>query len=179
MNPATYTRTAIVLHWLIAALVFGMLALGVYMSDLSFSPQKLRLYNYHKWIGVSLFVLMGLRLVWRLTHTPPPLPAQMPRWQQVAAHGLHASLYLILLLIPISGWLMSSAKGVSTVWFGLLPLPDVVAKDRALGETLAQVHQALNIVLVAMIAAHILAALKHQLIDRDGLLARMSWPRRP
>lgn len=170
-----YTRTAVTLHWLIAALIFITFPLGVYMSDLALSPDKLKLYSYHKWIGVSVLLLAMLRVLWRLGHTPPPLPASTPRWQQLAAHAVHGLLYALLLAIPISGWLMSSAKGVQTVWFGVLPLPNLVQKDKALGELLTQVHQGLNLALLLLVAAHVGAALKHQFIDRDGLIRRMSF----
>ena len=177
-SAQTYTRSAVSLHWLIAALVLAMLALGIYMHELPLSPLKLQLYSYHKWIGVSIFALMGLRLAWRITHAPPPLPATVPRWQQRAAHALHHSLYLLLFAIPLSGWLMSSAKGFTTVWLGLVPLPDLVDKNRELGKVLTDVHKWLNLALAGMIAAHVLAALKHHFIDRDGLLARMRWPQK-
>lgn len=172
-----YTRTAITLHWLIAVLIIITFPLGVYMSGLTLSPAKLKLYSYHKWIGVTVLMLALLRVLWRLGHTPPPLPSSTPRWQQLAAHGVHVLLYVLLLAIPISGWLMSSAKGVQTVWLGVLPLPNLVQKDKALGELLEQVHQTLSFTLLFLVAAHVGAALKHQFIDRDGLLRRMWFTR--
>ncbi len=169
-----YTRTAVALHWLIALLVLATFPLGLYMADLPLSPDKLRLYSYHKWIGVTVFALMLLRTGWRLTHQPPVLPASTPRWQQRASHAVHAALYVLLFAVPLSGWLMSSAKGVTTVWFGVVPLPDLLDKNKALGETLAEVHEVLSFALVALALLHVAAALKHHFIDRDGLLARMS-----
>ena len=169
-----YTRTAVALHWLIALLILVTFPLGVVMADLPLSPDKLRLYSYHKWIGVTVFVLMLLRAAWRLTHQPPALPASTPRWQQQASHAVHAALYLLLFVVPLSGWLMSSAKGVPTVWFGVVPLPDLLDKNKALGELLSEVHEGLNVALLALVLLHVAAALKHQFIDRDGLLTRMS-----
>ncbi|MCP5268094.1 MAG: cytochrome b [Zoogloeaceae bacterium] len=171
--PTHYTRTAILLHWLMALMIIAMFGLGLYMTGLKLSPQKLQLYSWHKWAGVSVFVLAAFRLVWRLTHTPPPHPAGMPRWQQIAANGTHHLLYLLMIAIPLSGWLMSSAKGFQTVWFGVLPLPDLLAKDKALGDLLQGVHQALNLGLATLVLAHIAAAIKHHLVERDGVLARM------
>jgi cytochrome b561 len=111
-NPvSTYTGTAKILHWLMALLIFAMLGLGFYMSDLPLSPQKLQLYSWHKWAGVSAFLLLVIRLAWRITHQPPALPTQTPKIQQWAAHLGHVSLYVLMLVIPLSGWLMSSAKG--------------------------------------------------------------------
>src|SRR3989338_9176236 len=117
-----YTRTAVTLHWAIALLIFAAFPLGVYMHELPLSPDKLRLYSYHKWIGVSIFLLAVLRGTSRSTHRPPLLPAAMPRWEKLAASTVHYLLYALILAVPLSGWLMSSAKGVQTVWFGVLPL---------------------------------------------------------
>ena len=168
-----YTPVAKALHWLIALLLFGLLALGFYMQDLPLSPQKLQLYAWHKWAGVTVFLLVLVRLAWRVTHRPPPLPEHMPRVMQLAAHAGHVLLYALMIAIPLSGWLMSSAKGFQTVWFGVLPIPDLLAKDKALGDLLQTVHMTLNLVFALAIAGHIGAALKHHFIDRDDILTRM------
>jgi cytochrome b561 len=177
-DGTTYTGTAKVLHWLMALLLAGMLALGFYMSDLKLSPAKLQLYSWHKWAGVTIFLLLLVRAGWRLTHRPPALPSGMPAWLRRVAGATHGLLYVLMFAIPLSGWLMSSAKGFQTVWFGVLPIPDLLPKDRALGEQLAEVHESLNILLLAVVAAHVAAALKHHFIDRDGVLRRM-LPARP
>ncbi len=168
-----YTATAKALHWGIAVLIFGMLGLGFYMTGLDLSPTKLQLYSWHKWVGVSVFVLVVLRLVWRLTHRPPALPAHMSALERLAAHAGHHLLYVLMFAIPLSGWLMSSAKGFQTLWFGVLPLPDLVAKDRALGDLLQTAHLMLNFVLIAVVLGHVGAALKHHFIDKDDVLTRM------
>ena len=168
-----YTPVAKGLHWLMAALILGLLALGLYMSGLPLSPQKLQLYSWHKWAGVTVFVLVWLRLAWRLTHRPPALPSTMTRAQQALAHAGHALLYVLMVLIPLSGWLMSSAKGFQTVWFGVLPLPDLVGRDKALGEQLQQWHQALNLLLMLSLAGHVAAALWHHFVLKDDTLRRM------
>ena len=112
MHASThYTRTAKSLHWLMALMIVGLLGLGFYMSDLPLSPQKLKLYSWHKWAGVTVFLLTLVRLAWRATHQPPLMPWQMSKLQQIAAHVGHVGLYLLMLAIPLSGWLMSSAKG--------------------------------------------------------------------
>jgi cytochrome b561 len=172
-SPIRYTGTAIALHWLSALLIIAAFPLGVYMHELPLSPTKLQLYSYHKWLGVTIFLLMAVRLAWRTVHAPPPFPVALPPWQRHAAHVLHGLLYLLLFAIPLSGWLMSSAKGFQTVYLGILPLPDLVGKDKALGELLTGVHETLNYLLLALVVAHVGAALKHQFIDRDGVLARM------
>lgn len=168
-----YTSTAKLLHWLMAILIFGLLALGFYMQDLPLSPDKLKLYSWHKWAGVTAFVLVGFRLLWRFTHRPPPLPDSMPKIMQFAAHAGHLALYGLMLAIPLSGWLMSSAKGFQTVWFGVLPLPDLLEKNKEVGDLLALVHQSLNLLFVAVLAGHIGAALKHHFIDKDDILTRI------
>ena len=172
--PATrYTTIAIALHWLIALLIFCNFPLGLYLEELALSPSKLKLLSYHKWVGVTIFLLVVLRLVWRATHVPPPLAATIPRWQQLVAHGVHFLLYVLLFAIPVSGWLMSSAKGVPVVYLGLVQLPDLVGKDKELGELLEEVHEVLNFGMLALVGMHIAAALKHHFINRDDTLRRM------
>lgn len=170
---ATYPAVSKGLHWLVAVLVGGLLALGFYMTGLPLSPQKLQFYSWHKWAGVSVFALAWVRLAWRWLQPAPPLPDHLPPLARMAAHAGHAALYLLMLAVPLSGWLMSSAKGVKTVWFGVVPLPDLLARDRALGETLAGVHGALNWLLLALIAGHVAAALFHHFVHKDGTLHRM------
>lgn len=172
-RPSNYTALAISLHWIMAIGILATFSMGIYMSDLVLSPEKLKYYSWHKWAGVTLFVLLLCRLGWRLTHRPPAPPAHLPRWQAMAAEGAHHALYLLMLLVPITGWLMSSAKGFQTVWFGVLPLPDLLSKDKALGDLLLTVHQSLNFLMAAIVVAHVGAALKHHFLDRDEVLARM------
>ena len=176
MSPAMrYSTPAIVLHWLVALLIFAAFPLGVYMHELPLSPDKLKLYSYHKWIGITVLLLVALRVSWRLTHVPPPLPASVAAWQRHASALVHGLLYLLMIAIPLSGWLMSSAKGFQTVWFGVLPLPDLVGKDKALGDLLAEVHTILNFTLLALVVMHVGAALQHHVIERQPFLQRMGW----
>ena len=168
-----YTATAKLIHWLMAALIFGLLALGFYMTDLPFSPQKLQLYSWHKWAGVTVFLLLIFRLLWRLKNPPPPLPESMPKATQWVAHAWHFALYALMAAIPLSGWLMSSAKGFQVVYFGVLPLPDLVGKSEDLGDLLKEVHEALNFGLLALVGLHVAGTLKHMIIDKDGTLRRM------
>lgn len=176
MQPAAYipyTRTAITLHGAMALLIVAGFCLGLYMVGLPLSPLKLQLYSYHKWIGVTIAALLLPRIVWRGLHAPPPLPAGMPAWEQAVAHASHLLLYLLMASVPVSGWLMSSAKGVTTVYFGLWPLPDVVARNEALGLFLEALHRILNYALLSLVCLHVAAALKHHFIDRNGVLGRM------
>jgi cytochrome b561 len=167
-----YDAVAIALHWLVAAALLVAFPLGLYAADLPVSPRKLELVSYHKWIGVTVFALMSVRLAWRLAHRPPSLPP-MPAWQRRCAIATHWTAYVLLLAIPASGWLHSSAAGVPTVYLGLWQLPDLVGRDEALGAALKLVHQSLNFALLALVAVHVAAALKHHFVDRDRLLARM------
>jgi cytochrome b561 len=179
MNGVTrYSTPAIVLHWLVALLIFAAFPLGVYMHELPLSPVKLELYSYHKWIGITILLLVAIRLSWRLTHTPPPLPNSVAAWQRRASAIVHGLLYLLMIAIPLSGWLMSSAKGFPVVWFGVLPLPDLVGKDKALGDLLTEVHQALNFTLLVLVILHVAAALQHHFIERQPFLQRMAWGRK-
>lgn len=168
----SYTRTAITLHWLAGVLILCGFALGLWLKDLPISPQTLRLYGYHKWIGITVFLLAVTRLAWRWAHRAPA-PVPMAQWQRRAALVTHGMLYALMLVIPLSGWLYSSAAGVQVVFLGLLPLPDVVAKDKALADVLKAVHITLNYTLLALVIVHAGAALKHHLIDRDDVLRRM------
>jgi cytochrome b561 len=168
-----YTGVAIALHWLIAIAIVASFAVGLYMHDLPLSPQKLKIYSWHKWAGVTIFLCVVLRLVWRLLHRPPELPSAMPAWQRKAAEATHVLLYLLMFAVPLSGWLMSSAKGFQTVWFGVLPLPDLLDKNKELGDLLQEVHELLNFTMAGLVLAHLGAALKHHFIDRDDILTRM------
>jgi cytochrome b561 len=168
-----YTPLAKSLHWLMALMIFGLLALGFYMSDLPLSPEKLQLYSWHKWAGVTVFVLVWLRLAWRITHRPPALPGTLPPLMQLGAHAGHLMLYALMIAIPLSGWLMSSAKGFQTVWFGVLPIPDLIGKDKELGRSLAELHEAMNIALLLLIIGHALAAAFHHFVHKDDTLRRM------
>lgn len=168
-----YSPTAISLHWLMALLIFAGWSLGLYMQDLPLSPSKLRYYSWHKWMGVTVFMLTIIRAGWLATHPAPRPPLSSPRWQVTAARVSHVALYALMFIIPLSGWLMSSAKGVPTVYFGVLPIPDLLEKNKELGDILAAVHKWLAYSLAALVGVHISGAVKHQFIDRDGLMKRM------
>jgi cytochrome b561 len=175
----SYNGIAKTLHWLVFALISGAFVVGFYMTDLPLGPMKLKIYSWHKWNGVTIFALVLLRLSWRLFNPPPPLPGEMPNWERRAAEASHRLLYILMLAMPVSGWLMSSAKGFQTVWFGLIPLPDLLAKNPPLGKALAEVHQMLGFIILGFVAVHVLAAFKHHFIDRDDVLARMTPGLRP
>jgi len=172
-----FTRTALVLHWLMALLILCSVSLGAYMVDLHVSPRKVRLFAYHKWIGITLLGLVLIRSVWRMTHRPPA-EEPMPRWQLRLARGTHYLLYALMLATPVCGWLYSSAAGFPVVYLKLWQLPDLVHKNKDLAKVLVQIHHVLGWTLAWTVLLHAGAALKHHFIDHDATLRRMlSWPR--
>jgi cytochrome b561 len=168
-----YGATAIALHWIVALLILANLGLGLYTVGLPLSPQKLRFFSWHKWIGVTVFALAAVRLLWRLRHPAPALPATMKAWEKAASHASHALLYVFFFATPLTGWLFSSASGFQTVYLGVLPIPDLLAKNKELAEVLKVTHHWMAGGLAALVALHALAALKHHFVDRDDVLARM------
>jgi cytochrome b561 len=169
-----YTTTAIVLHWLIALLIVGTFTLGLVMTDIpGLTPTKLRYYSWHKWAGVTVLVLAAVRLLWRLAHRAPAYPATMPAWERSAAHSLHGLLYLLIFAVPLSGYFYSLAAGVPVVWFGLFQLPVLIEADPLLKPVFKAVHYWLNMVMAGAVGLHVLAALKHQFLDRDTVMRRM------
>lgn len=176
-QPTRYSAFAIFMHWLLALALVGMFCVGLYMADLPFSPQRLKLYNWHKWAGVTILTLSVLRLIWRLTHRPPALPQSielaMPKWQLLAFHATHVGMYALFFIVPLVGWAYSSAAGFPIVVFGVLPLPDFVPVSKELAELIKPWHQYTAFTLAALVVMHVGAALKHQWIDKDRLIHRM------
>jgi cytochrome b561 len=172
-----YSTVAIVLHWLLGLSIFAMFAIGIYMTDLPFSPLRLKLYNYHKWAGITFLILSVLRLVWRLVNKPPALPKAieqaMPSWQTKVYHATHYALYALFFAVPLIGWAYSSAAGFPIVLFGVLPLPDFMAVDKEFAKQIKEFHEISAFALVGLAVLHIGAALKHHFIDKDGLVSRM------
>jgi len=160
------------LHWTIGGLIVCAFGMGWVMTELAVSPLRLRMYNWHKWLGISILALVIVRCVWRITHPAPPL-LPMPRWQALSARGLHVVLYLLMLGIPGAGWAYSNAAGFPIVYLGLWRLPDIVSRNKLLAAELLELHKVLGWLLLAAVFAHVLAALKHHFVDRDATLARM------
>ena len=168
-----YARPAIALHWLMAWLIIALYFVGLGMGSLPVGPERIQVVTWHKWLGVCVALLWFIRVAVRVTHTPPPLPAGSPAWQNTAAHAVHTLLYVLMIAIPVSGWLMSSAKGFNTTFFGWFDLPNLVEKDKALASNLKELHSFLANLLMGLVVVHIGAALKHQFVDKDRLLERM------
>ncbi|NRR32037.1 cytochrome b [Oxalobacteraceae bacterium] len=169
-----YTKTAMLIHWLTALLIIAAFFLGLTMTEIhGITPTKLKYYSWHKWLGVTVLLLACLRVLWRKANKPPPHPAGMPAWQHKAADGMHLLLYLLIFAVPLSGYLYSCAAGVPVVYLGLIPLPSLIEPSTELKPILKTVHYVLTMTMAAAVVAHALAALKHQFIDRDGVLSRM------
>jgi cytochrome b561 len=167
------------LHWLTLALLIAAFTLAVSMVNMPFSPRKLEFYSWHKWVGVTIFLVALLRLAWRLLNPVPPQPASIPPWQRRLAGLSHAALYAILIVMPVTGWIMSSALNLPVVYLGLVHIPSPFGVDRALGEAMKVVHLSLAVALLVLVTIHVLAALYHHFVLRDDVLRRMlPWPAR-
>ena len=170
-GPSRYSRVAIALHWTIALLIIANLAIGLFHESVfkGFIP-------LHKSIGMLVLLLSAIRLLWRFTHRPPPLPATVKRWERGVAHAVHWSFYALMVLIPLSGWVFTSAspKRHPLSFFGLFPLPPLpMAPNEAVSDMVAERHEQLAWIMITLLALHIGAALKHRLLDRDRTLDRM------
>ncbi|MFZ6768688.1 cytochrome b [Undibacterium sp. Di26W] len=168
-----YSNVSILLHWLIALLIVAAFALGTVMTDMKFSPTKLQYYSYHKWLGVTVLALVAIRLLGRLFGKAPPYPANMGKLQAQAANATHILLYILMFAVPLSGYFYTLASGYPVVYLGLFQLPVLMGPNPELKETLKELHETLNYVMLALVLLHIAAALKHHFIDKDGLLYRM------
>jgi cytochrome b561 len=169
-----YTKTAVLLHWLIALLIIAAFLLGLTMTNIpGITPSKLKYFSWHKWMGCTVFGLACLRLLWRLFNPAPPYPGSMSAFQQRAAGALHGLMYFLIFAVPISGYFYSLAAGIPVVYLGILPLPVLIDPNPELKPILKEVHYVLNMVLLAGFILHVAAALKHLIIDRDGIFKRM------
>lgn len=174
MELSRYTSPAIGLHWIVALLVLGQFALGWWMLDIAKSPPGPRAYwfNAHKSIGLSIGLLVLARIAWRIGHRAPALPVTLPRWQALAAKASHLLLYLCMIVMPLSGYLGSSFSKYPIKYFGVT-LPHWGWEAPALKELCSQIHFATVWLFMALVALHIAAALKHLLVNRDGVFERM------
>jgi cytochrome b561 len=173
-----YTRTAIVLHWLIAVIVVAEFAWGWWMQEIPKSPPGVRAdaFNVHKSVGLTVLLLMMARLGWRLAHPPPALPP-MPAWNARLAHANHVAMYAALFVLTIGGYLGSAWSGYPVRFFGVA-LPSWSAHQPVLKDVAASVHLGASWVLAVSFALHVVGTAKHALIDRNGMLARIGLPRR-
>jgi cytochrome b561 len=172
-SAVRYGAPAIASHWLLALLIAGNFAFGLYFIDLPFSPQKLRYFSWHKWAGAMVLPLAAILLGWRAFHGEHPLPAAMPDWEKQLSRFTHVLLYLFFFTSPLSGWVYSSAAGFQTVLFGVWPIPDLIPRNREIAEALKAVHRWINYALAVTVIVHVAAAIKHHVVDRDDVLVSM------
>jgi cytochrome b561 len=169
-----YDRVAVALHWLVAIGVFVMIGLGWYMTDIpKGTPQRAFYFNLHKSIGVTLGLIVLVRVIWRWNHTPPPLPAGTASWVVNASKLSHGLLYALLVLMPVAGFTASNFSKYGVTYFGLFKIGPLFAENKSLYELFQGIHHAASEVLVIVICIHIAGALKHLLIDKDGVFFRM------
>lgn len=161
------------LHWIIAALIILQFVLGLIADDLPLGLQKLAMLARHKSVGITILGLAVIRLAWRVANPVPELPPTMRPYERFLAHVTHGAMYLLLFALPLTGWMMSSARNFPVSWFNLVQLPDLVAPDEALYETLNQTHEILAWTLAAVVVLHVAAALKHHFVVKDDVLRRM------
>lgn len=180
-SKGAYGIIAQVLHWSVAALIFMQLPLGVYAASLPVSLARLQWVSYHKSLGLTILALVLVRLVWRWVDAPPPLPDTLASWERRAAHAMHGALYIVPILAMLAGWLYASAVGLTVNWFGVLLIPDLIAKNTALAPLLKGLHQVLVGLLVLLLIGHIGAAARHAFVLRDNVMQRMlpgGWTRK-
>lgn len=184
-----YTAVAQALHWLLAVALVAMVIMGLAMAHAPLATAtKFKLYQLHKSVGITILLLAVLRLAWRLTHRPPPLPIGMPASEKAAAHGAHVLLYALMIGLPLAGWALVSISPINlpTVLYGLVPWPHLPvlsglprAEKSAWAPMVADVHAYGAYALSALVAVHVLAALRHHFLLRDDTLRRMLPGRRP
>ena len=173
-----YTKVAVALHWIIALLIIGQLALGLWMGTLPKDPPGLRSgwFNLHKSWGILIGTLIFIRVLWRVTHRPPALPESLAVWQRKLSHAVHHLLYVLMVVVPLSGFLGSAYSKYPIKFFGQ-ELPRCFEPDASLKELFSNIHTVTTWILMALLVLHIAAALKHRFIDRDNIFQRMSFKR--
>jgi cytochrome b561 len=171
--PSRYSAVAQSFHWIIAALIVTQFILAWSADDLPLGMHKLALLARHKSVGMTVLMLAVLRLAWRLTHRPPALPPGMTPVERLLARATHVAFYVLLFAMPLTGWMMSSAKNYSVSWFGLFTWPNLIGKNEAAFNLLKATHDYLSYGLFAIAALHVIAALKHHFWNRDDVLTRM------
>lgn len=172
-TTARWGAVSQLLHWVIVALIITQFVLASIAEDLPLGMEKLATIARHKSVGITILALAVVRLVWRWVNPTPELPGTLKPYERVLAWVTHGTLYALLFAMPLSGWMMSSARNFPVSWFNLVQLPDLVPPSQTLYEIMHETHEILATVLVVAVALHVLAALKHHFILRDDVLRRM------
>ncbi|WP_405406021.1 cytochrome b [Paracoccus sp. Ld10] len=177
-GPAGYGTIARMLHWLVAALILAMIPVGLLMVQKGLDRDLGdALYLFHKNVGSLLIVVIALRLVWRLTHRPPSLPATVPDWQRRLAGLSHLALYVLMVVMPLSGYVRVRAGGFPIEGLDALGMPTFIPRSKSLADAASTLHEMAAWALIAVIALHIGAAVHHAVVRRDEIWSRM-WPPR-
>jgi cytochrome b561 len=172
-SPRRWGPIAQLLHWGVVALIGVQVTLALMADELPLGMKKLAMLARHKSFGITILGLAVIRLLWRWANPTPPLPNGLKPHERVLARFTHAALYVLLFAMPLSGWMMSSARGFPVSWFGLIQLPDLVPKSKPLYDGLLRTHDMLALALGAVVFLHIAAALKHHFVLKDDVLRRM------
>jgi cytochrome b561 len=176
-SPENYNALQIGLHWLVALLIVSAFALVWTFNNTPLAPDtfklKLQLIAWHKWAGISVMLLFVIRLAYKFIRGTPAIDPNLAPIERKMAVGVHHLLYLLMLVLPLVGWMLSSSKGYPVMLYGVWQMPDLVAKDEALSHTLKEIHELLAYGLLVLVGLHVAGALKHYFIDKDGTLARM------
>lgn len=160
-------------HWLVVALIVVQYIWAWRIGEAEGLRDRLELVTQHKTFGITILTLAALRLLWRLFNRPPPLPAHMPRWEQIAAGAGHWMLYGLILVIPLSGWAYSSAAGFGDYWWGPISFPGIAPESESLEDLFKNTHEWLTTILAFVAIGHALAALRHHFWLKDNVLKRM------
>lgn len=171
-SPTQFGTVAILLHWIMAILLIGLLILGLYMTSLPIGKLKIKLYGWHKEFGMLVLMLVMLRFGWRITNINPSL-ANLPWWERMGAKSVHWAFYVLMFAMPISGWLVTSAAGFPVSFFGWFVIPNLIGPSEEMRSFFSEIHEWLAYGLIAIIFLHTGAALKHHFIDKDDILRRM------
>jgi cytochrome b561 len=176
-----YSNVAVALHWIVAAFVLFQIWLGLSFADMAQGSQRTDLFTWHKTIGATIFLLALARLTYRLMNPPPPFPPELPRWERLSAVWNHRLLYLLLVGLPIGGFIAvsSHSKDGTTTLLGGVRIPVIPGVSKQLGETAGNIHSALAWVLIGLLVLHVAAALKQQFFDRPGRMAGRMPPFQP
>jgi cytochrome b561 len=169
-----YTSVAMALHWLVVVLVLTLIGMGLYMTDIPRgTPERAFFYNLHKSIGLTTGIIVLIRLWWRAKNPPPPLPSTVPGWQVTLSRLSHALLYTCLIVMPVAGFSASQFTKYGVTYFEMFKIPPMGSENKVVYDLLQGVHETTAWVLITLVVIHVLAALKHLLVDRDGVFQRM------
>lgn len=168
-----YSTVSRVFHWSVALLILGLLGVGFFMEAMERSPLKFEIYGVHKALGMLVIGLGALRIIWRLGSKAPKSLSTYKNWEKWLSKTIHIVLYILIIAMPLSGWIMSSAGGYGVSFFGLFEIPSIVEKNPELGKLANQIHGILAYALLGILGLHLAGALKHHVIDKDATLSRM------